>query len=172
MSDNLLLVDIFDNPIGTITKEAAHQTPKLHRAFSVFLYNNGKLLIQKRAKHKYHSGELWANSCCSHPRSDDVISEAKKRLVEEIGVRNVELSELFSFTYFSQYSPTLFEYEFDHVLIGEYSGSVEVNKDEVEELKWVDYEQLSNELTNSPQKFSTWFLICAPKVLQFLQTKK
>lgn len=172
MSDDLLLVDIFDNPIGTITKEAAHIKPRLHRAFSVFLYNNGKMLIQKRAKHKYHSGGLWANSCCSHPRSNDVISEANKRLFEEIGIENCNLSELFSFTYFSQYSPSLFEYEFDHVLIGEYSGDFKINKEEVEELKWMEYSSLEKKLVNSPEKFSTWFLIAAPKVLQFLQTKK
>ena len=86
--DNLILVDVFDNPIGTADKRRAHTVPLLHRAFSVFLINDrGELLLQKRASGKYHSGGLWANACCSHPRvGEESIPSAEARLMEELGV--------------------------------------------------------------------------------------
>ena len=80
--DNLILVDVFDNPIGTADKRRAHTVPLLHRAFSVFLINDrGELLLQKRASGKYHSGGLWANACCSHPRpGQDILQAAQQRV--------------------------------------------------------------------------------------------
>lgn len=168
MENYVLEVDLFDNPIGKIEKQKAHISPTLHRAFSVFLYHDNKLLIQKRAKHKYHSGGLWANTCCSHPTTNNILKEAKSRLLEEVGISQQDLKELFCFTYFHKFSDDLFEYEFDHVLVGEYCGEYKINPDEVEEMRWVNFDDLKNDFTKKPQIFAPWFLIAAPRVVDIL----
>lgn len=172
MNNNVVEVDINDNPIGRVEKSRAHRSPVLHRAFSVFLFHDGKMLIQKRAKTKYHSGGLWANTCCSHPTTNNIVDEAKKRLFEETGIVQGELKEAFCFTYFHKFSDTLFEYEFDHVLIGEYCGEYKINPDEVEEMRWVDFDTLKNDLSKKPQIFAPWFLIAAPRVIDQLTRQK
>lgn len=169
MDKKLIKVDIFDNQIGTISKEDAHKKPILHRAFSVFLYNGNKMLIQQRAFNKYHSGGLWANTCCSHPRTDNVLEDAKIRLKEEVGIIAPPLKELFTFTYLSKYADDLYEHEFDHVIVGKFDGSYKINKEEVENLKWVDIDELALDLTNNPTKYATWFIIAAPKVIEYIK---
>lgn len=171
MKKYVLEVDVFDNPIGKVEKQIAHTSPVLHRAFSVFLYHDNKLLIQKRAKHKYHSGGLWANTCCSHPISCDIVSEAKQRLFEEVGISQVDLKEAFCFTYFHKFDQNLFEYEYDHVLVGEFHGNYKINPEEVESMEWIDINKLKKDLIKKPQIFAPWFLLAAPKVIQFLSTK-
>lgn len=172
MNNDLVMVDIFDNKIGTISKEEAHSKGILHRAFSVFLYNDGKILIQQRAFSKYHSGGKWANTCCSHPRTESVVADAKERLLEEVGIKCNSLKEIYVFNYFSKYAEDLFEYEIDHVLIGEYDGDFILNKEEVNDMKWVDFDSLADDMIKNPQKYATWFLICAPRVLEYLKNKK
>lgn len=166
MKNYVLEVDVFDNPIGRIEKQKAHLSPILHRAFSVFLFHDGKLLLQKRAKTKYHSGGLWANTCCSHPISTNLKNEAKTRLFEEVGIKQCNLKEVFCFTYFHKFSDDLFEYEIDHVFVGDYCGEYKINPDEVDQMRWVDFETLKEEITKKPQIFAPWFLIAAPRVLE------
>lgn len=164
----VLLVDIFNKPIGEMDKHSAHQKPILHRAFSVFLKNKkGEILIQKRADNKYHSGGLWANACCSHPEDADksIIQSAKERLNEELNINGVELKELFSFVYLAKYNDNLFEYEHDTVLIGEFNGEIILNIDEASEYRWISPENLAKELVEEPEKFAVWFLSCAPRVI-------
>ena len=133
--DNLILVDVFDNPIGMADKRRAHTVPLLHRAFSVFLINDrGELLLQKRASGKYHSGGLWANACCSHPRiGEETIPSAEARLMEELGV-TCPLREIGCFVYLHRFHDALYEYEYDHVLIGRHCGPFTPNPEEIEEL--------------------------------------
>ena len=169
MNTNVVAVDIYDKKIGEVSKEEAHKKGILHRAFSVFLYHDDKILLQQRAFHKYHSGGKWANTCCSHPMSENIIEEAKIRLIEETGIRCDSLTEIFTFNYFSQYAEDLFEYEIDHVLIGEYDGNFKINRDEVNDMKWISFETVEKEMSKHPQKFATWFLICAPKVFKILK---
>ncbi len=87
MEDELILVNEHDEPIGVMPKLLAHQLGHLHRAFSVFIFNEqNELLIQQRALHKYHSAGQWANSCCSHPKpNEDTQKAAERRLQEELG---------------------------------------------------------------------------------------
>lgn len=169
LRNEIVCVDVFDNELGVITKEQAHLKPILHRAFSVFLINNKKeILIQKRAENKYHSGGLWANACCSHPKSqEDVLISAEHRLVEELNV-SANLKELFTFIYLHKFNDNLYEYELDHVLLGKYSGNIVLNLEEASEYRWISINDLANELLNEPQKFASWFLICAPKVIKHL----
>ena len=164
----VLSVDLNDRPLKRVEKMSAHERPTLHRAFSVFLINGNKILIQRRAKTKYHSPSLWANACCSHPLSEDIISEAKTRLSQELGIEGeVDLKEAFSFIYFSKLG-TLFEYEFDHVLVGQYSGKIKLNPSEADKFRWVEIEKLEKELVRHPKKFAPWFLICAPMLIKKL----
>ncbi|MGN1201237.1 MAG: isopentenyl-diphosphate Delta-isomerase [Candidatus Caccovivens sp.] len=169
LRNEIVCVDVFDNELETITKNQAHSKPILHRAFSVFLINDKKeILIQKRADNKYHSGGLWANACCSHPKSQEsVVISAEHRLMEELNI-STTLQELFSFIYLHKFNDNLYEYELDHVLLGEYSGEVELNLEEASAYRWISIDALAQELLNEPQKFASWFLICAPRVLKYL----
>lgn len=170
--DKVLLVDFNDNIIGTESKENAHKTPMLHRAFSVFLYKDDKLLLQKRAKHKYHSGGLIANTCCSHQiEGMKTVQCAKQRLIEELDIDVDRLDEIFTFTYLTKFNENLYEYELDHVLIGKFEGKYNINPDEVEELYYVDFKTLKQDMLNNPNKYATWFLIACPKVIEFLEKK-
>ena len=135
MNDQLILTDLFDNEIGHMSKEEAHRSGRLHRAFSVFIINDGKMLIQKRNKNKYHSGGLWANACCSHPRYGEALTDSvRRRLKEELGI-SCEFRELFDFVYFTEYGEELFEYEYDHVFLSEYQGGFDFDREEIEELR-------------------------------------
>ena len=96
------------------------------------------------------------------------MSEAKERLFEEVGISQVELKQIFCFTYFYKFNEHLYEYEYDHVLVGEFNGDYKINPDEVEELKWVDIKKLQNDLIKKPQIFAPWFLLAAPKVIEYL----
>ena len=98
--DELILVDLSDHEIGTMDKAEAHRIGRLHRAFSVFIVHGGKMLLQRRNSKKYHSGGLWANACCSHPRKGESLeAAAARRLSEELGI-SCAVTELFSFVYF------------------------------------------------------------------------
>lgn len=176
MEDKIILVDIFDKKIGEIDKMSAHTKPLLHRAFSVFLYHDDKILIQQRAINKYHSGGLWANSCCSHPRANMSFGDSvKERLAFELGIdETVDLHEIFSFTYMTKFDESLYEYEYDHVVVGRYNGNVSPNPDEIMDTKWVSFDDLAYSLEHEPTKYASWFLICAPKVIKYIkeQNKK
>jgi isopentenyl-diphosphate delta-isomerase len=149
-------------------KAAAHRRPCLHRAFSIFLFDGDHILLQLRAAHKYHSGNLWTNSCCSHPRAgEDLLPAASRRLREELGVC-AHVSEIASFVYFHQFGEDLYEYEFDHVLLGEYNGPVVPDPDEAAEVMWVTKDSLSLNLLEHPEAYSPWFRTAAPIVLGFL----
>lgn len=172
MQDELILVDVFDHQVGKASKTECHRRGLLHRAFSVFLYRDGKLAIQQRAADKYHSGGLWSNSCCSHPRDGEGLADAvNRRLYEELGV-TCKCEELFSFVYHHKFQDNLFEYEYDHVYIGEYNGKIVLNPQEAMDLKWVSYEELAEDLVSSPEKYSVWFLSAAPEVLAHLIQKE
>lgn len=171
--EKIIKVDIDDNKIGEVEKLEAHLTPILHRAFSVFLYDGNKILLQQRAFNKYHSGGLWANSCCSHPRANlSFLESVNNRIKFELGINEIlNLTEIFSFTYFSKYSDNLYEYEYDHVLVGKYPSNLQINfnTEEIANIKWIEINKLKKELIENPAQFATWFLICAPKVIQYLE---
>lgn len=161
--DQLILVDINDNQIGEAGKLEAHVNSCLHRAFSVFLYKDGKMLIQKRAKDKYHSGGLIANTCCSHPRvGEELIDAVERRMMEECGVK-CQVEELTSFIYRERFAD-MCEYEYDHVFIGEYDGDFVCNYDEAEEMWYEDIEFIAEDICAHPEKYCAWFIIAFPMV--------
>jgi isopentenyl-diphosphate delta-isomerase len=166
--EKVILVDQDDNQIGIMEKMAAHQDGGiLHRAFSIFLFNNkNQLLLQRRAVSKYHSGGLWTNTCCSHPRAGESILEAgTRRLKEELGI-TCQLEEYFSFIYKADLDNELTEYEFDHVLIGDFSGEVSLNYDEVDSIKWLTLAEVKKLMIVQPNDFTVWFKIAFDQVEQ------
>lgn len=162
----IILVDKNDNPIGKMEKFLVHQKGLLHRAFSIFIFNNrGDLLLQKRAMAKYHSGGLWSNTCCSHPTTKDIKKEAEKRLKKEMGIECF-LQEIFCLIYTAKIGD-LIENELDHVLIGSYNGEVKINKKEAEDYKWLNFEDLKNDITQNPQNYTEWFKLIYEKVFRY-----
>lgn len=157
----VVLVDKEDKKVGTEEKLKAHEENKLHRAFSVVIFNSeGEILLQKRAQGKYHSGGLWSNTCCSHPAPGaDLQEAAKKRLEEEMGF-TTELSEVYSFYYQKDFEG-LSEHEIDHVFVGVYNNDPDPDPKEAEDWRWADPEKLKNEIEQSPAEFSFWF----PKIV-------
>lgn len=166
--DKLICVDLFDNSIGTATKEDCHKKGILHRAFSVFIVDGTNILLQKRSNEKYHSGGLWSNSCCSHPRFGETLEDAvARRLYEELGIECArECEEIASFVYYHRFDRELFEYEYDHVFIGKYNGAVKPNPNEIMDIKWVNMEELAESIRVNPEIYTTWFITAAPFVIQ------
>lgn len=168
--NQVILTDLFDQELGTMEKAAAHAQSHLHRAFSVFLYRGQEMLIQQRALDKYHSGGLWTNTCCSHPQpGEETKAAAIRRLAEETGIRCADLKEVFSFVYYHAFHEDLYEYEYDHVLIGEYDGPFQADPQEIASMEWVPFDTLAEDLLKHPEKYSPWFLTAAPKVLSLLK---
>ena len=168
--ENVILVDEKDNQVGLMPKLEAHQKGLLHRAFSVFIFNSDyKLLLQKRASSKYHSGGLWTNTCCSHPRDgEDTIDAANRRLNEEMGIKT-SLRKVFDFIYTAKLDNNLIENEFDHVFYGVYDIDPIINKDEAEDFKWVDMETLKNDIENNKDQYTVWFKIAFDYFYNYLK---
>ncbi|MEZ4799498.1 MAG: isopentenyl-diphosphate Delta-isomerase [Flavobacteriales bacterium] len=160
MIEEVILVNENDQEIGTMEKMQAHISGDLHRAFSIFLFNdNDELLLQKRASSKYHSGGLWTNTCCSHPRPGESLKDAvNRRLQEEMGI-SCDMSPAFQFIYKASLDQGLIEHEFDHVYIGTYNGKPDINVDEVEDWKYVDLIWIENDILQNPGQYTEWFKI-------------
>lgn len=156
--EHVILVDENDRAVGTMEKLEAHRKGVLHRAFSVILFNDdGKLLLQKRSGNKYHSSGLWTNTCCSHPLPGETMDAAtRRRLKQEMGI---DLQPVFShrFIYKAQLDHDLIEHELDHVYIGTYNGSPEINQNEVEDWKYVDFQWLKEDMRKNPFSYTAWF---------------
>lgn len=156
--EEVILVNEQDQQIGTIEKMEAHRKGLLHRAFSVMIENSkGEILIQKRAKSKYHSGGLWSNACCSHPKPGEKTEEAAaRRILEELGI---ELRPIFSHTFIYRvtFSNQLIEHELDHVYVARFDGLPIINKTEVEDWKFVDPQQLLKQIELNPDQYTHWF---------------
>ena len=169
MLEEVILVDENDNEIGYMEKMEAHEKALLHRAFSVFVFNkNGELLLQQRALHKYHSGGLWTNTCCSHPRKgEEVIQSAHRRLMEEMGF-DCELELKHKFIYKAPFTNGLTEHELDYIFTGEYEISPNPNPDEVASYKWIDMNELQKEIEEHPENFTVWFRIILDQYLHTL----
>jgi|YelNatPaOPRAMG01_1025707.scaffolds.fasta_scaffold12729_2 isopentenyl-diphosphate delta-isomerase len=169
MSEDVIIVDENDNEVGVKEKMEAHKEGRLHRAFSIFIFNSkGELLIQKRSRSKYHSGGLWSNTCCSHPKPGESIGDAAhRRLREEMGF-DCDLKEVFHFIYRANLNNELTEYELDHVFIGRYDGEVNPNPSEVEDWKWVNINDLKKDMEQNPNKYTVWFKIALDRVISLI----
>jgi isopentenyl-diphosphate delta-isomerase len=168
INPHVILVDKNDHPLGIMDKLEAHEKGLLHRAFSVFVFNDqGQLMIHQRALSKYHSPGLWTNTCCSHQQMGETSQEAAhRRLVEEMGF-DCDLEEIFEFVYRAEFSNGLTEYEYDHVFIGHFNDLPNINPEEVNTWKWISPKALAKDLDLNPQNYTEWFKLSWERVLQY-----
>lgn len=166
MIEQVILVDANDVEIGVAEKMEAHEKAMLHRAFSIFIFNDqGKMLIHQRANEKYHSGGLWTNACCGHPRPNEkTLDAAKRRLMEEMGIDCI-LEHKFSFTYKAFLDHNLTEHEIDHVFAGTFNNTPDPNPNEVMAYKWLTLDEVKDAVRSNPEKFTIWFKICLEEVI-------
>ncbi len=167
--EQVVLVNEKDEQTGLAGKTEAHAKGLLHRAFSVFVFNErGELLLQQRAAHKYHSPLQWANTCCSHPREgEDLIDAGKRRLKEEMGF-SCELEKKFHFIYKASFDNGLIEHELDHVLVGYASVRPDINPDEVHDFKWMPLDEVVKDIEVRPEVYTPWFKIILKEYLESL----
>lgn len=167
--EKVILVDEHDKETGFMEKIEAHQKALLHRAFSVFVFNSSnEMLLQQRTLNKYHSGGLWTNSCCSHPRpGEDTADAAARRLKEEMGFET-PVRKIFDFTYKTAFTNGLTEHEFDHVFVGYYDGAVAPDVQEVKSYVWKPVEEISEALQKDASQFTEWFRIAFPMIREWM----
>ncbi|WP_048331315.1 isopentenyl-diphosphate Delta-isomerase [Bizionia psychrotolerans] len=169
IEEQVILVNENDEQIGLMGKMEAHEKALLHRAFSVFVFNDkNELMIQQRAKHKYHSPGLWTNTCCSHQRAGESnIQAGKRRLQEEMGFVT-DLEESISFIYKAPFDNGLTEHEFDHILIGHFNESPQINPEEVAAWKWMTLDAVKADLKMKPDLYTAWFKIIFEKFYEHI----
>ena len=163
--EQVILVDETDQQLGLMEKLKAHKLGLLHRAISVVIFNHkGEMLIHRRSDEKYHSGGLWSNACCSHPRPNETpLDAAYRRLVEEMGL-SCSLTPLFSFIYQAKFENGLIEHELDHVFIGRTSDIPQAAPSEVSEWSFTSLPDLKNDIQQNPEKFTYWFKLIIEKL--------
>ena len=171
--ENVILVDQNDTQIGLMPKLEAHEKGVLHRAFSVFVLNSkNEIMLQQRAKQKYHSPSLWTNTCCSHQRDGETnIQAGSRRLYEEMGFKT-NLKELFHFIYKAPFDNGLTEHELDHVMIGYYDEQPIINPEEVENWKWMCIEDVKRDMLVHPDIYTVWFKIIFDEFYHYLEEHK
>ncbi|MFD1769193.1 isopentenyl-diphosphate Delta-isomerase [Sphingobacterium suaedae] len=171
--NNVVLVDENDNAIAEMEKLAAHEQGYLHRAFSVFIFNDKEeLLLQQRANHKYHGAGLWTNTCCSHPQwEEDVDSSAKERLKYEMGL-TCDLRLIYSFIYNERVENNLTEHELDYIFIGHSNQSPVLNQDEAQDYKWMNADEILMDIKVNPSHYTVWFRQAFPELLSKIDKRK
>ncbi len=169
MEEYVVLVDAQDQELGLMEKQQAHLGGLLHRAISIFLFNeSGEILLQKRAGAKYHSPGKWTNAVCSHPRSGETyLQAAHRRLQEELGIET-ELTDKFHFIYKADVGGDLWEHELDHVFTGTFNDEFNLNQNEVSEVRFIPMEDLEKEMAENPENFTEWFKIILNEYRQHL----
>jgi len=163
--EKVILVDKRNRKIGIEEKMKAHKEGKLHRAFSIFIFNpKEELLLQRRTKKKYHSGGLWTNTVCSHPRPKEGFQKAvHRRLKQEMGF-DCKLKKTFCFIYKTEFLNGLIENEYDCVFVGKFDGEPKPNSKEVMDYKWISLKNLKKDIKKYPKKYTSWLKIIYKKI--------
>ncbi len=158
LQEMLILVDSNDRMIGSGEKMMVHEQGLLHRAFSIFIFNNdGRLMLQNRARDKYHSAGLWTNTCCGHPRPrENTLAAARRRLLEEMGF-DCELTEMKTISYRSDVQSNLIEHEYNHIFVGVFNGEPTPNLLEASDWRWIELPELYKRIRSNPAEFTVWF---------------
>lgn len=166
--NQVIVVNTEDEALGSMDKIEAHIKGILHRAFSVFVFNDrGEMLIQRRAPEKYHGGGLWSNTCCSHPQPGEVLEDAAfAQLQYEMGMQ-CTLEKLFSFEYRAAVENDLIEHELDHVFLGYTNIDPQPNPKEVQDWQWITVAELSVRINERPEEFTVWFKTILPEIIKY-----
>ena len=166
----VVLVDVNDEPVGAMGKMEAHIKGVLHRAFSVFIFNEkGELMLQQRALSKYHTPGLWTNTCCSHPRKGEMtLDAAHRRMEEEMGF-DCDFDEAFAFTYKADVGQGLIEHELDHVFIGHSDKTPKINPEEVNDWKYMKMDEIRADIEVNPSSYTVWFKIAFDEVMEHIK---
>ncbi len=167
---DVILVDADDQEIGRCEKLEAHRQGLLHRAVSVFVVNDaGEWLLQQRAEGKYHSGGLWSNAACTHPRPGETLAAAVGRAVaEELGTSLGTLAWAFPFHYRADVGSGLVEHEYDHVFVGRLRGDARPVPGEVSAITWSAPDVLTADVARAPDRFTPWFRLLVSPVMAHL----
>ncbi|WP_438955904.1 isopentenyl-diphosphate Delta-isomerase [Cognatiyoonia sp.] len=155
-----------DGELTPVEKLLAHQKGYRHKAISVFLMNKGRTLIQQRALSKYHTPGLWANTCCTHPMWDEAdLACANRRLDEELGIKDVDPTYRGQVEYRADVGDGLIEHEVVEIFTAEVPDTLpmDLNPEEVEAVRWVDYSDLRQEVESTPNVFTPWIRIYLDK---------
>lgn len=177
VEEKLILVNERDEEVGSAEKHEAHRSGLLHRAFSIFLFDeNCRTLLQRRAAGKYHSAGLWANTCCGHPRpGEPVVDAAGRRLYEELGI-NASLSFGFLARYKAGLDNGMTENELVHVFAGRLSpGQIRPNPEEADALDLVALGELKVRIDKNPERYTYWlrsYLMLNSDVLFAMATRQ
>lgn len=163
--DQLILVDEHDKQTGVMGKLETHEKALLHRAFSIVVKNSkGEIMLQKRADGKYHSGGLWTNTCCGHPRDgESIFKAAHRRLGEEMGF-DCELKEVTSFIYKVGLDKGLTEHEYLHVFVGKYDSAPALNPEEASDWKWMSLNHIKIDIEQNSNNYTEWFKLLIPRL--------
>ncbi|QAR30690.1 isopentenyl-diphosphate Delta-isomerase [Ornithobacterium rhinotracheale] len=172
VEEQVVLINEQDQVQGLMGKMQAHQEGVLHRAFSVFVFNDkNETLLQQRAHGKYHSPGLWTNTCCSHPRENETyIDAAHRRIQEEMGF-DCDLKPAFHFIYRADVGQGLIEHELDYVFVGNFDGTPIPNPEEVADFKWISMDDLVKDVAQNPQNYTEWFKIILNQYLKHLNNQ-
>jgi isopentenyl-diphosphate Delta-isomerase len=164
--EEVILVDESDQEIGAAEKMQTHREGRLHRAFSIFVFDSaGRMLLQKRAGSKYHSASLWSNTCCGHPRPGEAVEVAALRRLREEMDFTCSIKKVFEFIYKVRLTDDMFEHEYDHVFVGTYNGLPAPSAAEVEDWRWIEVDQLVRDLRENPDRYTYWFRVIIDKLL-------
>jgi isopentenyl-diphosphate delta-isomerase len=165
----IILVDENDNEVGVGQKLQIHREGRLHRAFSIFVFNSkGDLMLQQRGKTKYHSGGLWTNTCCGHPKPGETVEKAAlRRLYEEMGI-DCGVEEIFSFLYQVEFDNGLCEHEYDHVMIGTCDDDPHPDPEEAGDWKWVNVKRLKSDVQANPARYTYWFKVALDRIYRHM----
>ena len=163
--DQIILVDTNDAQVGTMGKLETHEKGLLHRAFSIFVKNEkGEILLQKRALGKYHSGGLWTNTCCGHPRDgEELASAAHRRLKEEMGF-DCPLTEISTLIYDVGLDRGLRENEFLHIFVGRHNTAPVANPEEASGWRWATLGDIVSDVATHPDTYTYWFRVILKKM--------
>lgn len=165
LTNEVVLVNEFDETIGTLEKLKAHENGNLHRAVSVVIFNSkNEMLLQRRAATKYHSAGLWTNAACTHPYLNEMPqSAAQRRLNEEMGI-NSNLNFAFKFIYYAVLDNGLIEHELDYVYYGITDSRPVLNEEEADNFKYVNLSLLQKDIEKNSSQYTEWFKILLPKL--------
>lgn len=157
-TERVILVDDEDREIGTAPKLLAHERGNLHRAFSVMIHDRkGRQLLQKRHVGKYHSGGMWTNACCGHPRPGEEIREAATRRLNEEMRFTCALTPLGTLIYRAEVGGNLIEHELVHIFAGLYEGAIHPDPQEADDITWRQLGEIRHEAEATPETYTAWF---------------